>query len=141
VLAMKVPLLSLVGFAVWAVFLVLSIGAYRVTQVLLRQVPPNGFPSGTPHGGDRYWRLNRAHVNTLESLPIFGALVLSAVLAGVQGPLVDQLAMTVLGARIGQSTAHVAGGSNLHVNVRFAFFAVQIVCFLWLAILIALALV
>jgi uncharacterized MAPEG superfamily protein len=133
---MKIPILCLVGFAGWALFLVLMIGLYRVTQVLTRKVPPKGFPGGTPHGSERYWRLNRAHMNTLESLPVFATLVLSAALVGVQGPLVDQIAMTILGARVGQSAAHVAGGDNIHVNVRFTFFAVQLVCFVWLGILI-----
>ena len=138
---MRTPLLCLVGFTAWAIVLVLCIGMYRVSQVLRREVPPNGFASGTPHGGEGYWRLNRAHLNTVESLPIFAALVVSAVLAGVQGPLVDDLATTVLAARIGQSAVHVAGGSNLHVNVRFVFFVVQIGCFAWLAGLIAHALI
>lgn len=69
------PLLCLLAFAGWALFLVLCIAAARVSQVLTGKKKPNEFPSGVPHGGDRYWRLNRAHLNTVENLPIFGAIV------------------------------------------------------------------
>jgi uncharacterized MAPEG superfamily protein len=134
---MNVPVLCLLGFAGWALLLVGAIGIVRVGKVLRREVPPNGFPSGTKHGTEAYWRLNRAHMNTLENLPIFATVVLAAAVVGVQGPMLDQLAMTTLGARIGQSSVHVAGGTNLHINARFTFFLVQIVCLLWMGVLVA----
>ena len=52
------------------IVLVTAIGAFRVLQVLTRKKAANEFPSGTPHGGDLYWRLNRAHMNTAENLPL-----------------------------------------------------------------------
>jgi hypothetical protein len=51
----------------------------------------------------------------------------------VVGTLVDALATTVLIARIFQSLVHVCFvHTNTVASVRFAFFFVQFVCFLWL---------
>ena len=123
---MTPALTALVGFAAWTLALVLAIGGIRVAKVLRREVPPNGFPSGQKHGGEAYWRLNRAHANCVENLPVFAVLVLVHAVSGLDAPLVDTLAPVVLGARIGQTTAHVSSGSNVAVNVRFTFFLVQL---------------
>lgn len=133
----RTALLCLLAFALWPVLLVTAIGAFRVSQVLARKVAPNGFPSGTPHGGDLYWRLNRAHINALESLPVFAAIVLAGALAHVDAPTFDTLAEVAVGARIGQSLVHVAGSTNHHVNVRFSFFVTQLVCFVLMAARVA----
>jgi hypothetical protein len=80
----------------------------------------NEFPSGVPHGGDFYWRLNRAHLNCLENLPIFRrGSCSSRRSAGLRAPLLDTLARTYLCARIGQSITHVSSGSVIAVNVAF----------------------
>jgi len=126
----RIPLLSLVAFALWPVVLVLGIGTFRVPKVLMGKVAANSFPSGTPHGGDAYWRLNRAHMNSLESLPVFAALVLTAVVAQTVTPAFERFCILVVAARVAQSIVHVSGNSNMHVNVRFTFFAVQIACFI-----------
>jgi uncharacterized MAPEG superfamily protein len=131
----KLPLLCLLGFALWPIVLVSGIGVFRVSQVLTGKAKPNSFPSGTPHGSDIYWRLNRAHMNSLESLPIFGAVVLAGVVAHADTPLFGNLALTALLCRVAQSTAHISGSSNMHVNVRFTFFLVQNVCFAVMALI------
>jgi uncharacterized MAPEG superfamily protein len=127
---MTIPLWCLLGFVVWTLVLLLGIAVVRVGAVLRGEKRANEFPSGVPHGGDAYWRLNRAHMNCLENLPIFASVVLVAAIAGVREPLLDTLARTFLGARVGQSIAHVASGGVVAVNVRFAFFVIQIACVL-----------
>ena len=48
---------------------------------------------------------------------------------GIAGRLLDGLALVLLGARVVQSTVHVAfTETNFTVGVRFAFFFVQLVC-------------
>jgi uncharacterized MAPEG superfamily protein len=136
----RIPLLCLVAFALWPVVLVLGIGAFRVPQVLMGKAAANSFPSGTPHGGDLYWRLNRAHMNALESLPVFAALVLTAVVSQTVTPSFERLAMITVGARVAQSIVHVSGNSNMHVNVRFTFFVVQLACFVLMGLGLATAL-
>jgi uncharacterized MAPEG superfamily protein len=130
------PLICLVLFAGWAVALVVLIGASRVVEVLAGRKRSNEFPSGTPHGSDLYWRLNRAQVNTVENLPIFGALVLTGTAIHVATPLFEWLPVVVLAGRLLQTTAHLASGSALAVNVRFTCFVVQIACFAALAVVL-----
>lgn len=130
---MTTPLLALLAFCAWTVLLLLAIGFARVALVLGGHKSPNEFPGGVPHGGDRYWRLNRAHLNCLEFLPLLTAVVMVASMLGVQTPLLDRYAMLIPLARVGQSAAHVASGNNLAVNVRFAFFGVQVVCLIGMA--------
>src|SRR5258706_11119105 len=127
---MSPSLMSLVGFAAWAVLLVLTVGTMRVLEVLTGQKRSNEFPSGVPHGGDRYWRINRAHINAVENLPIFAALVLTGAVAHVASPRFDQLAVVVLGARVLQSLVHISSGRSIAVNVRFSFYVVQLCCFI-----------
>lgn len=122
-------LLALLGFVVWAILLVTCVGIWRAAQVLMGQKRANEFPSGTPHGGDLYWRLNRAHVNTAENLPVFASLVVIAHLAGIRSEATALLAQTIVVARVIQSLIHIASGSAMAVNLRFTAFLVQIGCF------------
>jgi uncharacterized MAPEG superfamily protein len=133
---MRQPLLCLAAFAAWAVVLVVGIAGARVFQVLAGRKRANEFPSGTPHGGDAYWRLNRAHMNTVENLPIFGALVVAGVLLRVEAPSFQVLPVVVICARVVQSLVHVSSGRSMAVNVRFTAFVTQLICFLGLLFLI-----
>jgi uncharacterized MAPEG superfamily protein len=134
---MSTPLWCLLGFATWSILLVLALGSVRVVRVLTRKQAANSFPSGVPHGGDRYWRLNRAHLNSVENLPIFGAIVVAGEVARVGSPWFATAATVVLAARVAQSTIHVASNTNLAVNLRFTAFVTQLGCFLWMAGMIA----
>jgi len=133
---MSAPLISLVWFALWAVFLVIVVAVWRVRQVMSGQVKPNAFPSGEKHGPDAYWRANRAQMNTFENLPIFASLVLAGVVGGVTSPLFSTLCVVVVIARIVQSLIHLSSGSVVAVNFRFAAYLVQVACFIWLGITI-----
>lgn len=128
------PLAALVLFAVWALVLVLSIGAWRGALVFSGKSKITGFQPGTPHGGDAYWRLNRAHLNTVENLPIFGALILAGTFVQVQGVPFQVLPSVVLYARVVQSLIHVTSGSALAINLRFAAYVVQVASMLFMAV-------
>jgi uncharacterized MAPEG superfamily protein len=125
---MTTPLWCLLGFVAWTLVLLTAIAVARVAAVLRGEKRANEFPSGVPHGGDGYWRLNRAHMNCVENLPMFATVVLVATVAGLRGPGLDTLARVYLGARVGQSLAHVSSGGVVAVNVRFTFFLVQVGC-------------
>jgi uncharacterized MAPEG superfamily protein len=127
---MTTPLWCLAAFVAWTILLMAGIAVARVGAVLRGEKQANEFPSGVPHGGDAYWRLNRAHLNCTENLPLFGSVVLIAAAAGIASPTLDTAARLYLGARVGQSLAHVSSGSALAVNVRFTFFLVQVGCLL-----------
>jgi uncharacterized MAPEG superfamily protein len=123
---MTVALWCLVGWCAWAIFLVLCVAAARTAQVLAGKKRSNEFPSGTPHGGDRYWRLNRAHMNTVENLPIVATLTLVATYLHAD---IGTVATVAIAARVVQSLVHVSSGSAVAVNVRFTAFVTQLVCF------------
>jgi uncharacterized MAPEG superfamily protein len=133
----SVPLACLLGFAAWTVALLLAVGGVRVLQILRGEKRPSEFPAGVPHGGDAYWRLNRAHLNCVENLPLFGAVVLTGAAVGAGGAGLDRLAQLYLAARVAQSVTHVSSGSDRAVQVRFGFFALQLVCLVAMGVIVA----
>ena len=130
------PVAALVLFAVWAMLLVVSIGVWRSALVFTGQAQANSFPSGTQHGGDLYWRLNRAHMNAIENLPIFAALVLSGVYLQVQSTSFQILPSLIIYARVAQSLIHIASGSTIAVTLRFLAYGVQLISMFILAYVI-----
>lgn len=70
-------------------------------------------------------RLARAHASCLKGLPLFGGLLLVAVLAG-RSNVTDPLAYGMLAARVLQSLIHLASTSPTAVKARFTAFAVQL---------------
>ncbi len=131
---MSAPLVSLVWFALWAVLLVIVVVGWRVADVMRGKAKADGFTPGEKHGSDAYWRANRAQSNALENLPIFGALVLAGVASGVDTGTFSMLCVVVVIARIVQSVIHLSSGSVTAVNFRFAAYAVQLVCFVWIGL-------
>jgi uncharacterized MAPEG superfamily protein len=127
---------SLIFYALWAIALVLMVAADRLLLVLRGEAKANSFTAGEPHGSESYWRINRAHLNTLENLPIFAAIVLSGWVVGMETATFNRLAVTVLVARIIQSAIHIVSGTAPAVALRFAVFAIQIVCEVWMAVLV-----
>ena len=137
---MALSLWSLLGFAVWTLLLVLlGIGLPRFRAVLIDKARPNSFNPATPHGSERYQRTMRAHMNCVENLPVFAALVLLAAVLELNHGLFEAAAALVLPARVLQSVVHVASGRNRAVLVRFVFFTIQLGCFLTMAAVIALS--
>ena len=127
---------ALIAYALWAIALAVMLAIVRSTMVLSGRAKANAFTAGTPHGSDAYWRLNRAHLNTLENLPIFAAIVLSGWVVGMESATFNRLAVIVTAARIIQSLIHLVSGSVAAVSFRFSAFAVQLVCEIWMAILV-----
>lgn len=135
-LATLSPIASLVLFAVWGLLLVISIGTWRLAMAVTGNVPQGGFNPGTPHGGAAYWRLNRAHMNVVENLPFFGAIVLGGMIANVQDPNFQMLASIVLLARVAQTIIHVTSGSQVAILMRFSAYLVQVFSMLGMAAMV-----
>jgi hypothetical protein len=127
------PLACVVAFAVWALLLVAALGLTRGLLVLTGRRKATEFPAGVQHGGAAYWRLNRAHLNTLENLPIFSAIVLAGVCLHVTSRPFTTLPEVIVIARVVQSLVHLSSGSAMAVNVRFTAFIVQVASMCWLA--------
>jgi uncharacterized MAPEG superfamily protein len=135
-LATLSPIASLVLFAVWGLLLVICIGTWRLAMAVTGNVPKGGFNPGTPHGSDAYWRLNRAHMNVVENLPFFGAIVLGGMIANVQEPNFQMLASIVLLARIAQTIIHVTSGAQVAILLRFSAYLVQVFSMLGMAAMV-----
>ena len=122
---MSPTLFALTGFIAWSLALLVLMEAIRSKLVLTREVAPNAFTPDNAALSPFMQRLARAHANCLEGLPIFGGLLLVAVLAG-KPQTTDALAYVFLAARIAQSLIHLASVSPAAVTARFTAFAVQL---------------
>lgn len=137
---MSIPLWVLLGFAAWTILLlVATVGVYRWNRILTGRANIRDWRADEPQGNERYRRAMRAHLNCVENLPVYTAVVVAATVTGAQSPWLDGLAITLLGARIVQSTLHVAlEPTEMIAGLRFGFFAVQLICMTWMGVLVAL---
>ncbi len=121
---MTPTLFALTGFVAWSLALLVLMESIRAKMVLTGEVPANGFQPDNANLSPFMQRMARAHANCIEGLPIFGGLMLIALVAG-QSAVTDSLALVFLGARIVQSLIHLSSLSVTAVWVRFSAFAVQ----------------
>lgn len=126
-------IIALAGFAGWTLILALVVANTRVANFIGgAKIPINQFsPSGEDLPGFGH-RATRAHLNCVENLPIFAALVAAAGLSG-QLSIMEGTVMYVLYARIGQSVVHLISTAVLLVWVRATLFFVQILLLLYYA--------
>jgi uncharacterized MAPEG superfamily protein len=127
---MSIPVWVLLGFAGWTLLtLFFTVGIYRWSRILSRRSDLVDFPGDVPHGKAWYRRAMRAHANCVENLPVYAAIVVAMLAAGVRNPLLDALAIVLLAARVMQTCVHVAfTETNLTVGIRFGFFLTQVAC-------------
>ena len=123
---------ALLGFTAWTLALVIFVFLYRGMR-FLGGTPINHWPRKAKPTDDAALvsRVEDAHANCLENLPVFAAIVLAAAALG-RLEAINALAPCVLYARMGQSAAHFAGVGRLHVLVRASFWSAQLVLFVWM---------
>ena len=136
---MTVPMWVLLGFAGWTLAILFgSVGVYRWSRILTGRATIREWRADVAQGGDWYQRAMRAHMNCVENLPIYGAVVLAAFVTGVSNTSLDYLALVLLAARIGQSLVHIGIRQTEPIAaLRFALFFVQVVCMSAMGTLIA----
>jgi uncharacterized MAPEG superfamily protein len=132
---MNPTLTALAGFISWSLFLLVWMEILRSRLVVIGAVPANEFRPDNSNLSPFMQRLARAHANCVEGLPIFGGLMVVALLAG-KALITDPLAYAFLGARIAQSAIHLASVSATAVKLRFTAFAVQMGIAVYWAILL-----
>ena len=115
---------ALVGFISLALFLLVLMEAIRCALVLQGKIAANRFAPDNSGLSPFMQRLARAHANCVEGLPIFGGLLVFAIVTS-KTAATDPTAYLFLAARIFQSTIHLLSTSVMAVNIRFAAFAVQ----------------
>ena len=139
---MNVPVLVLLGFAAWTLLtLCASIGVYRWSRILTGRASMVEWRTDLPQGTDLYqrairaqsngWyqRATRAHMNCVENLPVYAAIVVVLMAIGLQSPIIDRLAVIMLTARVIQTLVHIMlPPTNAATSLRFAFYFVQAVC-------------
>ena len=122
---------ALTAFIAWTLALLLLMEVIRSRLVLARKVAANAFVPDNANLSPFMQRLARAHANCLEGLPVFGGLMVVALLTR-RTAVTDPLAYQLLVARIAQSTIHLVSVSARAVTLRFAAFAVQVgIAVLW----------
>ena len=121
---MNPTLTALAGFLAWSLFLLVLMEVIRSKLVISKAVAANGFKPDNSNLSPFMQRLARAHANCIEGLPIFGGLMVVAVIAG-RSSITDPLAYAFLSARVLQSVIHLTSVSALAVTLRFSAFAVQ----------------
>ncbi len=131
---METIYLTLIGFTLWTLVLGVSLTSFRSVQVLLGKKKSNEFPAGIQHGSEFNWRLNRAHLNCLENLPLFVAVVFLTSNLGMIDSFVNQAGLVILGARVLQSLTHLTSTSVLAVNIRFTFYMTQVITYIVLLV-------
>lgn len=114
----------LAGFITWTLLLLVLMEIIRTQLVLRGKVRANGFAPDNAGLSPFMQRLARAHANCIESLPVFGGLLVVAI-ATDRTAVTDPLAYLFLGARLFQSLVHLASVSSMAVMIRFSAFAVQ----------------
>lgn len=117
-------LAALTGFITWALFLLVLMESIRTKMVLAREMAPNRFVTDNANLSPFMQRLARAHANCVEGLPIFGGLMVVALITDNTG-VTDGLAYVFLFFRLLQSLIHLSSLSSLAVTLRFSAFAVQ----------------
>ena len=138
---MSIPVWVLLGFAVWTLLLLFTtVGVYRWSRILTGRTRISEWRADEQQGSEWYRRAIRAHMNCVENLPVFAAIVLCATATGADNRFLDLLAGVILVARICQTTVHLAfTPSDVAASVRFAFFFVQALCMLAMAAAVAVA--
>jgi uncharacterized MAPEG superfamily protein len=123
---------ALLGFAAWTLLLIVAVFLYRGMR-FLGGTPINHWPRQARPADDApiVRRLEDAHANCLENLPLFAVIVLTAAALGRLADI-QTLAPFVLYARIGQTLAHLSGTGPVNVFVRAGFWFVQLALFVWM---------
>jgi hypothetical protein len=128
---MNDTIISLLGYITWILILLVWIATYRTLLVAKKEQAVNGFKSDGSNSPAFGEQLARALGNCVESFAFVGGLMLLA-LATNSAAITNGLALLLLAARLGQSITHLISTSVLAVQIRFAFFLVQIViCIYW----------
>lgn len=137
---MTIPVLVLLAFAGWTLLVLFgTVGVYRWSRILTGRTSIAEWRADVPQGSDWYQRAMRAHMNCVENLPVYGAIVVALVATGLRSTVIDNLALVMLAARVAQTVAHISlPNSTTAASIRFALFFIQIVSMIAMGAMIGL---
>lgn len=117
---------TLLCFAALTAGLAFTYAGYRVVLVLSRKAAANSWTREAETWEDPaiITRIHHAHLNCVENLPVYAAIVLVAY-ATQQLAVIDGLACIFLGLRLAQTTMHVISANATFVFIRANFWIAQ----------------
>jgi uncharacterized MAPEG superfamily protein len=132
---MPIPVWALLGFAIWTLLVLFAtVGVYRWSRILTGRTAIAVWRADEQQGSEWYRRAIRAHMNCVENLPIYTAIVVALLAARVTSPILDGLAITILLARSCQSVVHLfLEQTNIVASIRFVLYFVQVVAMMAMA--------
>lgn len=123
---------ALLLFAAWTLAVMFAYVGYRVLLVVANKKKANAWTRGQPTDDPAFVvRASHAHMNCVENLPIYAAIVLAAAVLG-KNEVVDSVACIFLLARVGQTVVHLIGTSHWLVFLRANLFVVQVALSFWM---------
>lgn len=124
---------TLLWFTALTLILPLLYAGYRSLIVVAGKAKANAWTRGAQAWQDPALvvRMQHAHLNCVENLPLYAAVVLAAY-ATNQLPLVDHLACIFLALRLGQTGIHLISASHSFVFIRASLWMGQIGILLYL---------
>ena len=132
---MNASILALLAYLAWTLTLVIGIAVYRTYLVMNKERAANEFKADGSDSPEFGQRLTRAFGNCVESFAFVGGTLLLA-LATDSTAITNPLAYILVVARLAQSIVHLCSTSILAVQLRFAFFVVQVViCLYWIVLM------
>ena len=135
---MSIPVWVLLLFALWTLLLlIVSVGVYRLGRIYTGKTTAREYAFPDLDQSDWHRRATRAHLNCVENLPIYGAIVLAIVVSGSRSPMLDLLAEIFLASRVIQSLIQLSFTQTGRVTMyRFMFYVVQLICMIWMGVLV-----
>lgn len=125
---------ALILYVLWTILLALSYATYRLPLVLTGSKKASHWERGNAVDDPAILvRAKGAHLNSLENLPLFAALVLVAVATG-QESVVNGVAAIIIGARVLQGIVHMIGTSFILVFIRATCFLVQMALMIYIGV-------
>jgi uncharacterized MAPEG superfamily protein len=123
-------LTALLLFAAWTLVLMFIYVGYRVALTLKKKANSWGRVDADVDP-PFIQRAHHAHLNCVENLPVFAAIVLSAYFMN-KGAVVDAVAMWVVYLRVAQSATHLIGTNAALVFIRANFFLLQALLYVYM---------
>lgn len=126
-------------YAAWTILVAFIYVLPRVPLALLGSKRIDNWERGKePNDPAFFQRAKGAHLNCLENLPVFAAVI---AMAGLMGKieLIGAIAAWVLYARVAQSIVHISGTSFIQIFLRATFFLIQLLLTLYMVYLLVAA--
>ena len=136
---MGTPAWVLLGFAGWTLLILFAtVGVYRWSRILTGRATVREWRADEDQGSDWYRRAMRAHMNCIENLPVYAAIVVAIMASGVTSPWLDGLAVALLALRVAHSLWHILLTQTEAVaSIRFSLYLAQILIMFAMGIQVA----